>query len=260
MALRAEPFGLEALPSEVLWLTCGVDVQDDRLETVVVGHDRDKGIYPLKYEVLYGRYDGDVAWQELDAYLKQTWAHPLGGTIGISAAFVDAGSGLHMPTVIDFCRTRQKRRVWASKGAESFKREPARKSKYGKSPLWILGVDSIKLDLTERINLKSGIRFSSDLSPAYFEHMAGEQLVTTFVGGREKRKFEPVKGTRHDAWDATVYAMAARHTVKSHPESRIAELTAIAAPPAEIAKAMAPPEPDFWKNRSGLSENYREWG
>jgi phage terminase large subunit GpA-like protein len=37
LAARAEPFGLDNVPREVLILTIGVDVQDDRLEATVCG-------------------------------------------------------------------------------------------------------------------------------------------------------------------------------------------------------------------------------
>jgi len=37
LASRVEQFGLDAIPVEVLTITCGVDVQKDRLETTLCG-------------------------------------------------------------------------------------------------------------------------------------------------------------------------------------------------------------------------------
>ena len=41
LAARGEPFGLDAFPPEVLVLTAGIDVQDDRLEITIIGWTRD---------------------------------------------------------------------------------------------------------------------------------------------------------------------------------------------------------------------------
>src|SRR5262249_34840853 len=40
LAARAEPFSLDAIPPDVLLVTVGVDVQDDRLEASIVGWSR----------------------------------------------------------------------------------------------------------------------------------------------------------------------------------------------------------------------------
>jgi len=40
----------------------------------------------------------------MDSLLKQRWAHPLGGTIGIDGAIIDAGDGGHFDLVAGgFC-------------------------------------------------------------------------------------------------------------------------------------------------------------
>ena len=42
------------VPEEVLVLTAGVDVQDDRFEAEVVGWGVDKESWGIKYQVIYG--------------------------------------------------------------------------------------------------------------------------------------------------------------------------------------------------------------
>lgn len=70
LAARAEPFGLDRIPPEVLVITVGVDVQDDRLECVVCGWTRASACLVLGHIVLWGAYDDDTTWFELDELLK----------------------------------------------------------------------------------------------------------------------------------------------------------------------------------------------
>jgi phage terminase large subunit GpA-like protein len=66
LASRGEPFGLDRFPSEVLVVTCGVDVQDDRLECAVCGWTREGGCLILDHRVIWGAIDDDTTWQELE--------------------------------------------------------------------------------------------------------------------------------------------------------------------------------------------------
>lgn len=76
---RAEPFGLNTLPPEVLLITVGVDCQDDRLEAVTLGHAKDGTMFTLDHRVFWGRIETDTPWAERDDHLKTRWQHPGGG-------------------------------------------------------------------------------------------------------------------------------------------------------------------------------------
>jgi len=82
---RREAFSLAALPPEVLWLTAGVDCQDDRLEVVVMGHSEAE-LFVLDHRVFWGPIDGEAVWLDLDSLLGETFQHPHGGTMRIDAA------------------------------------------------------------------------------------------------------------------------------------------------------------------------------
>src|SRR5690606_6350956 len=105
LAARAEPFGLDAMPPDVLVITAGVDVQRDRLEIVFLGWSRDE-IFILGQSVIYGDPAGDDVWSELDDALRTVWRHPKGGILRVDAAGVDAGDGETMDRVIGFTRAR----------------------------------------------------------------------------------------------------------------------------------------------------------
>ena len=55
LSARAEPFGLQAVLAEVLSVTAGVDVQDDRFEVAFVGWTKNGDALVLADVVLWGR-------------------------------------------------------------------------------------------------------------------------------------------------------------------------------------------------------------
>ena len=57
VADRREDWG-DNLPDDVVLITCGVDVQDDRFELEVVGWGRDEECWSLDYQVIYGDPSG----------------------------------------------------------------------------------------------------------------------------------------------------------------------------------------------------------
>ena len=54
LSSRAEDFDLDRVPLEVLLLTCGVDVQQDRLEVSVVGWTKTNHALVLEHGILWG--------------------------------------------------------------------------------------------------------------------------------------------------------------------------------------------------------------
>lgn len=111
---RRERYNCE-VPEEVLVLTAGVDVQDDRFEVEVVGWGVDKESWGIKYQVIYGDLKLKPVWDELDKFLSQTFTTADGRRLKIICACVDSGG--HFTTqVYRFCKERTARRVFAIKG------------------------------------------------------------------------------------------------------------------------------------------------
>ena len=103
---RVEAFDLDHVPPEVLAVTAGCDVQDDRLETTIVGHGRDGTLFVLGHQTLWGSPLDDDLWHELDQLLQQRWRHPRGGTLKVDAAVIDAGDGGVYDVVMQIQRPR----------------------------------------------------------------------------------------------------------------------------------------------------------
>lgn len=226
---RREAFNLTSLPEDVLFLTLGVDCQDDRLEAVIMGHGR-SDILALDHRVFWGPIDGEAVWQDLDSLLKEVWKHPNGGTIRIDAACIDSGDGGHTEIVNSFTRPRYGRRVVSIKGVPGFSRPFLQKSGTKGQLLWLVGSDAVKSQLFARLARGMGVRFGDALEPVFFEQLASERKVVRYARGVPQARFERIKGKRAETLDATVYAWTARQLIGVNLDRRAEELSTEAAP------------------------------
>lgn len=220
LSARAESFGLSVdeevgltgIPDEVLLITVGIDVQDDRIEITFLGWTRDGDILVLGHSVVWGLVTDDSTWAEVDEALRTTFKHPRGGTLKVQAAAIDSGDGGHTEIVYKFCGPRFNRKVFAIKG-DGGKRPiitPA-KSKNDGVRLFIVGVEEIKAHLMLRMSRGETVRFSKSLAPVWYEQVTNERRVIRYVKGTPVRRFERKPGARVEALDCLVYAFAVRH-------------------------------------------------
>ncbi len=224
---RAEAFSIDNIPQEVCWLTCGVDVQIDRLELVVVGWDRDNNLFVLDQDVIFGDPHESAPWQFLDGFLNQKWDHPLGGEIGIDAIGIDAGDGNMMGEVLDFTQPRRTRRVFAFKG-QAGNRPVTNSSKAADGRLlFIVGVDNLKSRIHSLIAGQSGIRFSDTLEGRFYEELGSEKRQVRYKQGRPILEWIRIGNRRAESLDCLVYAMAVRNLIFGDPAKREIELRAI---------------------------------
>jgi len=215
LASRVEPFGLDRIPEQVLALTAGTDVQDDRLEVTLAGWTRGFECFVLGHDVLWGSPDDETTWFELDEFLKSKWKHPYGGFLKIDACAIDSGDGEWTQHVYNFCFPRAGRRVMAIKGAGGGRPaiQVSQSKIKGGGRLWIVGVDTLKTTIFDRLSRGKSIRFSDSLEPVYFEQLASERRVTRYLKGRPIRRFERIQGRRAEALDSLTYCFAARSAV-----------------------------------------------
>jgi len=216
LAARAEDFGLDRIPVEVLLVTAGCDVQDDRLEISIVGWTRDSVALVLAHFVIWGSFQDASTWSELDETLRTRWRHPHGGMLRVDAACIDAGDGDHFESVLNFCYPRMNRRIFATKGLPGAR--PAFAMAKGKKigdKLGLVGVDGIKNVIFDRLQRARGIRFARSLEPVYYEQLASERRVIRYFRGQPVRRFERVGRARNESLDALVYSFAAREAIRS---------------------------------------------
>ena len=226
VADRREDWG-DNLPDDVVLITCGVDVQDDRFELEVVGWGRDEECWSLDYQVIYGDPSAPAIWNELDDYLKQTYAHPKGVDLPIRATCIDSG-GHYTSAVYNFVKSREGRRIFAIKGVGGEGRalvgRPS-KNNIGKVRLFRVGVDTAKELIYGRLKIvdpEPGFcHFPEGRDDEYFRQLTGEKIVTKYSQGRAKRAWVKTRA-RNEALDVRVYALAA-FTILNTNVNRIAQ-------------------------------------
>ena len=215
LAARAEDFGLERIPAAVLIMTAGCDVQDDRIE-VPFAAGRTTARPSSSDMSSCGAHSRPPRRTELDDFLRTRWRHPHGGMLKIDCALLDASDGDHYAAVLAFTIPRIGRRIFASKGL--FGARPIfamSTSKRLADRLALVGVDTVKGALFDKLSRGRGVRFSKSLEPSYYEQLASERRVVRYVRGMPARRFERIGRARAEALDCLVYATAAREAVKN---------------------------------------------
>ena len=216
---RREKYNCE-VPEEVLVLTAGVDVQDDRFEAEVVGWGVDKESWGIKYTVIYGDLKLKSVWEELDAFLSQTFLTADGRRLKVLCACIDSG-GHFANQVYRFCKVRTARHVYAIKGAggadKPYLNRPT-KGNSAKTPLFTIGVDTGKAVIYQRLAVPEEgpnyCHFPRDkdrgYTPEYFKGLTAEKMVMTYKKGKAQYVWRLKDGIkRNEPFDIRNYATAA---------------------------------------------------
>lgn len=209
------------VPLDVLVLTAGVDVQDDRLEVEVVGWGLNEVTWGISYKIFYGDPGQVAVWNQVDAFLQKEFIRNDGVRMIISAVCVDSG-GHFTSEVYDFCKEREHRRVFAIKGKGGtgipFINKP---SKVGRQNvhLFTLGVnegkDTIYANLKNEFEDKPGYCFfpverEKGYDEAYFVGLTGEYKRIRWGNGQPKHEWvKRSSNIRNEPFDLRNYAMAA---------------------------------------------------
>lgn len=211
---REEEYGAN-IPDDIVVITAGIDVQDDRLELELIGWGRDEESWSLDYKTLYGDPSTPHLWNDLDNILKASYTTESGRQLGIRAACVDSG-GHYTQAVYNFVRPREGRRIFAIKGMAGEQRplvgRPS-KNNIGKIKLFTVGTFPIKELIFSRLKIQSEgagyCHFPAGRSDEYYQQLANsEKIVTKYQKGFPRREFVKTR-TRNEALDCRVYAYAA---------------------------------------------------
>jgi len=251
---RRENYTSARLPAGILYLTCGVDCQDDRLEMEVVGWRQDGRDSPpeswgVEYHVLRGDPARTEVWNQLDDLLKQEWRSEEGRILRIGAACVDSG-GHHTAQVYAFCEARKGRHVYAIKGLSGSRpiwTPKAGKSQKYRAQVWHVGSDTAKDAWYARLRTQEFgpgyCHFPVAYDETYFDGLTAEQVRTKYSKGRPVREWFCPHGRRNEQLDIRVYALAALL-------SRPVNWAAMAAQPsAPISKPAPKAQPNSFINR-----------
>lgn len=212
-------------PANVAFLTCGVDVQKDRLELEIVGWCNGKESYSIDYRVLLGSTSGEDSpvWQDLGKLLNEHWEREDGAMLQIRLMGID--SGYNSSEVYAFCRKYDPTRVVPTKGqdAQSIMVAPPRAvdtshtgKKYNDIKIWHIGVSLIKSEIYGWLRLQkhedgsypNGYCHFPQYDQHFFKSLTAEKLESKKVRGYDR--YQWVKHyERNEVLDTRVIARAA---------------------------------------------------
>ena len=209
------------VPEDVLVLTAGVDVQDDRFEVEVVGWGVGKESWGIRYQKIYGDMLKEQVWRDLDAFLTATFSKKDGTQLPILCTCIDSG-GHHTDQVYRFTKERYERRIFAIKGKGGqevpYIRNPSTNNRVG-GELFTLGVDTGKNHVLARLKvLIKGPNYchfplneEAGYDEQYFRGLTSEKAVVRFRKGRSVTVWEIKDASykRNEPLDLRNYATAA---------------------------------------------------
>lgn len=230
---RAEHYAAD-IPDGVLLLTASVDVQDDRFEIEVRGWARDYETWGIYKTELYGDLEKKETWDELEEYLRTTFYFGDGRELNIAAFAIDTG-GHHTNRTYKWIKAMKKKgkRVYGVKGYSQkegipliYKRTKVdikEKNRNGReivvdsTTIFILGVDSGKEDITNRLKIEEPgegyCHFPSNkgrgYDKEYYEGLTSEHKIDKTVRGKTKKVWVKKAGARNEPLDLFNYNYAA---------------------------------------------------
>lgn len=209
------------VPMKGVYLTAGIDMQQDRLECEVVAWGEGEESWSVQYKVLWGDpLQGDV-WDDLDDLLASTYQHESGAELPIHAACLDTGgTGGYPQAAAEYLKGKTGRRLFGIKGVPGWGRalvESPQRKRSGKQArkfdLFLVGVDEAKLTVMRRLAKdKPGpghCHFPADREAEWFKQITAEKLMLRYVKGQPIREWHKPDKARNEALDCRVYALAA---------------------------------------------------
>lgn len=247
LTARAESYAEFSVPAGALVLTCGVDVQPDRLAVSVWAWGPGEEGWLVYWGEIYGStlVDKVGPWKDLEELiLQRQYPHASGAQLRILRMTVDTGDGnTTQDAAYSFCRRNRRFGVLAGKGASE--RGGARKDiftppkkavdvntknkawKYGLQPYQVGTAAAKDLLIAGRLQLCDDVpgkgkvtgrgigrlHWYADVRADFYEQLLSEVLVAsrTFRG---RKVWECKSGVRNEALDTLVYAFHAARALK----------------------------------------------
>lgn len=236
---RAEDYGTAPLPSEVLILTSGVDVQPDRIEAEIVGFGLGEETWSIDYRVIWGDPNSALVWQQLDMLLHTEYQHPCGVSLKVARTFIDTG-GANTKAVYDYVGPRDWMGVFGVKGIGG-EGKPAvgtpTRSNLAKIPLVPLGSNTLKDIVYGRLKIADPgpgyCHFPKRYPSTYFKQLTAEEVRTSYRKGFPVREwFKKSESANNEALDCRCYATGAFISLNLNLE-QLAEMLSTSAAQAQ---------------------------
>ena len=171
-------------------LSCGVDIQHDRIAVSTWGWGREDHSWVIDYKEIYGDTKADpdsphhTVWTDLDIYLNQPWQHESGREIYIRTAMVDVSDGTNQ-SVRKYCARRIARGILPCSGSRHVKDTDGYygspwHDKHSKMPIIPLNTNMIKEELYDRLTIDDAkthgyVMFPKFLNENYYKGLLSEK-------------------------------------------------------------------------------------
>lgn len=224
---RRERYERNVIPKKGILLTCGVDIQNDRIELEIVAWGRNKESWSIDYRVLFGDTSHQSVWTELAHVIDEDFVMEHTGEFRkIQMTCID--TGYKSIEVYNFCRRYPVSRVMAIKGYDNLPTifsNPknidftynGRRISNGVR-LTQIGVNVLKHELAGFLRVTQDddgnypygyCHFPIDYSQDYFLMLTAEEYVCN-TNAKNQKKYEWVSvRKRNEALDCRNYARAA---------------------------------------------------
>jgi phage terminase large subunit GpA-like protein len=217
---RAIDYKLRTAPEGVLFLTAGVDTQDNRLAVQIVGWGRNLRAWIVDYVELHGDPANKKVWETLTKLLNTRIQHHNGNTLPIIACAIDTG-GHRQTAVKNYVYAKRincpiaiygSTRINAVPLSRGSKQDINKKDQLDKRGVLLHGVGTVEIknlifshlvndgarDPSERF-----INFSAGLDDFYFAGVVSEKY------DKKKKRYVQKPGIRNEPLDTLVYSYAA---------------------------------------------------
>lgn len=212
-------------------ITCGVDVQQNRLAFSLWGWGLGQECWCLGWDEIYcadGKTTGDSeVWEKLDLIInnKYKWKDENGVIMDIEAVAIDCNYSASQQAVYDFCRQRTHRQVFPVRGANTTWGKHLKKPSYqdvdyngqyikAGVKMWNLSTASIKEHLYERMRITDFgpgyVHTYKSARPDLWQQLTAETLKNVRKpGGGIVKEWHCPTHIRNEALDTFVYAYSA---------------------------------------------------
>ena len=197
------------VPDGVGILTASIDVQDNRLELLILGVGAGEETWRITREIIPGNLATTEPWDRAEAFLNRDWPRVSGGVLRVRSAAVDMG-GHFSKYVYALCRRASLRgRAFAVKGATTSQAKLVKRSG-NKARLWLVDTVTAKDQILGCLKIAEPgpgyCHFPNDLDADYFEQLMAERPMHK----HGRRGYEKVTAdARNEALDLEVYCLAA---------------------------------------------------
>ena len=209
------------IPNDVIILTCGADVQIDRIEYEVLGHTAEGQTYSIYYGVVPGDTRDLDTFRDFKKEINERLYVRLDGIkLDVVVTLID--SGFQTKTVYKFCDESKVERIYASKGIGGPRTMVTlSKSSFG-ATFYRLGVDIFKEQLYNNLQLTDETKvgycfFPKGRDQEYFIQLCQSETRTSVVDNRGQRYWHYEKKNKNqanEALDCRIYAMAAYEIIR----------------------------------------------